>query len=201
MQMWRAGTFKISGQWSGVSKDQWSVVSGQQRSVVSGQWSGVSGQLTGHRSPTTDHWQLGFTLIELLVVLSILSITLSFVIPRIIGREEAELKSAARKLLYTVRRLSDEAVFKKERQALNLDMDNNEYSKGDDGKRTKLPPGISLDHLQIGKEEIKKGTTSITIFPSGFRDEAMIHLTGKEKGKGYTIVIPALGERFEIRED
>jgi len=179
MQMWRAGTFKGRGQGSGV-RDQRS-------------------PFPVPRSPI--QWQLGFTLIELLVVLSILSITLSFVIPRLMGREEAELKSAARKLLYTARRLSDEAVFKKERQVLNVDIDNNEYRKGDDGKRLKLPPGTSVDHLQIGKEVIKKGTASITIFPSGFRDEAMIHLTGKEKGKGYTIVIPALGERFEIRED
>ncbi|MEK7851965.1 MAG: type II secretion system protein, partial [Deltaproteobacteria bacterium] len=35
--------------------------------------------------------QRGFTLIELLVVLSILSITISFVVPRLMGKEEAEL--------------------------------------------------------------------------------------------------------------
>ena len=187
MQMWRAGTFKGSGQGSGVRVGANLVFARQIEALT--------------RIAPTGHWQFGFTLIELLVVLSILSITLSFVIPRLMGREEAELKSAARKLLYTVRRLSDEAVFKKERQVLNVDIDNNEYRKGDDGKRLKLPPGTSVDHLQIGKEEIKKGTASIIIFPSGFRDEAMIHLTGKSKGKGYTIVIPALGERFEIREE
>ena len=185
--MWRAGTFKGSGQGSGVRVGANLVFARQIEALT--------------RIAPTGHWQFGFTLIELLVVLSILSITLSFVIPRIMGREEAELKSAARKLLYTVRRLSDEAVFKKERQVLNVDIDNNEYRKGEDGKRTQLPPGISVDHLQIGKEEIKKGMASITIFPSGFRDEAKIHLTGKEKGKGYTVVIPALGERFEIREE
>ena len=194
--MWRAGIFKDSGQYPQGHKG--SGIRGQQRSGVRGQ--GSVKPTTDHRPPATGHWYYGFTLIELLVTLSILSITLSFVIPRLMGREEAELKSTARKLLYTVRRLSDEAVFKKERQVLNVDIDNNEYRKGDDGKRLKLPPGTSVDHLQIGKEEIKKGTASITIFPSGFRDEAMIHLTGKEKGKGYTIVIPALGERFEIRE-
>ena len=185
MQMWRAGTFKSRGQGSGVGAN---LVFARKIEAIT-------------RIAPTSHRQTGFTLIELLVVLSILSITLSFVIPRVMGREEAELKSAARKLLYTARRLSDEAVFKKERQVLNIDIDNNEYRKGDDGKRSKLPPGISIDHLQIGKEEIKKGTASITIFPSGFRDEAKIHLTGTSKGKGYTIVIPALGERFEIIEE
>ncbi|MEK6726303.1 MAG: type II secretion system protein [Deltaproteobacteria bacterium] len=180
MQMWRAGIFK---------------------STRSKELGVRSKNLNSLPLAPCSLLEKGFTLIELLVTLSILSITLSFVIPRIMGREEAELKSAARKLLYTVRRFSDEAVFKKERRVLNVDIDNNEYRKGDDGKRTQLPSGISIDHLQIGKEEIKKGTASITIFPSGFRDEAMIHLTGKEKGKGYTVVIPALGERFEIRED
>lgn len=180
MQMWRAGIFK-NREPLAVNRKLLSISMGFSR--------------------FTSHVSRGFTLIELLVILSILSITLSFVIPRIMGREEAELKSAARKLLYTVRRLSDEAVFKKERQVFKLDIDNSEYRKGDDGKRSKLPPGVSIDHLQIGKEEIKKGTASITIFPSGFRDEAEIHLAGKGQSKGYTVVIPALGERFEIHED
>src|SRR4030067_779332 len=155
MQMWRDGIFKDSGQYPQGHKG--SGIRGQQRSGVRGQ---------GPVTPATGHWYYGFTLIELLVTLSILSITLSFVIPRLMGREEAELKSTARKLLYTVRRLSDEAVFKKERQAINVYINNNEYKKRDDGKRLKLPPGTSVDHLQIGKEVIKKGTASITIFPS-----------------------------------
>lgn len=177
MQMWRAGIFKTR--------------------TVPDLRTERSGVVESGLSPFTA----GFTLIELLVTLFILSITLSFVIPRIMGREEAELKSAARKLLYTVRRLSDEAVFKKEKQVLNVDIENSEYRKGDGGKRSKLPPGISVDNVLLGKEEIRSGTASITIFPSGLRDEAKIHLTGKGKGKGYTIVIPALGERFEIREE
>lgn len=173
MRTWRTGIYKIRGQGSGTMG----------RLIPEG---------TGHR-------QFGFTLIELMVVLSILSITLTFVIPRFMGREEAELKSSARKLLYATRKLSDDAVFKKEKQTLHLDLDNNEYGKGDNGKMSKLPPGVSIDRLLIGKEEIRKGTAFITIFPSGFRDEARIHLS--VNGNGYTVVIPALGERFEILEE
>jgi len=117
------------------------------------------------------------------------------------GKGEAELKSAARRMLYAARRLSDDAVFKKEKQTLNVDIDNSEYWKGDGGKRSKLPPGVSVESVVIGKEEIKIGTAYIVIFPSGFRDEAKISLIGKDKGKRYTVVIPALGERFEICEE
>lgn len=143
----------------------------------------------------------GFTLIELLVVLSILSITLSFVVPRLMGREEAELKSSARRLLYTVRQLSDEALFKKEKRVLSIDLDKPAYGDGDGRKRSKLPDGVLIEEVMVGREKIGKGTASITFFPSGFRDEAEIQLKGRGKGKGYTVVIPALGERFEIREE
>lgn len=155
----------------------------------------------------------GFTLIELLIVLTILSITLTFIVPRVMGREEAEVRSAARKLLYTVRRLSDEAVYRKEKRVLSIDIENGEYSidgHGDNfqvfhrvqavGNKSKLSAGISIKNVVIGKEEISKGPASIAFFPSGFRDEAQIHILGKGMGKGYTVVIPALGERFEIKE-
>ena len=143
--------------------------------------------------------QRGFTLIELLVVLSILSITISFVVPRLMGKEEAELKSASRRLLYTVRRLSDEALFRKEKRVLNIDIKTGEYREGDEGKKLRLPDGIQVESVSLGKEDISRGVASISFFPSGFRDEAEIKLTSR--GKGYTVAIPALGERFEIQED
>ena len=113
--------------------------------------------------------QRGFTLIELLVVLSILSITISFVVPRLMGKEEAELKSASRKLLYTVRRLSDEALFRKEKRVLNIDIKNGEYREGDDGKKLKLPDGLQVENVSLGKEDISRGVASISFFPSGVR--------------------------------
>lgn len=155
----------------------------------------------------------GFTLIELLIVLTILSITLTFIVPRVMGREEAEVRSAARKLLYTVRRLSDEAVYRKEKRVLSIDIENGEYSidgHGDNfqvfhraqavGKKSKLSAGISIKNVVIGKEEISKGPVSIAFFPSGFRDGAEIRLAGRGKGKAYSVIIPAMGERFEIIE-
>jgi prepilin-type N-terminal cleavage/methylation domain-containing protein len=149
-------------------------------------------------SRLTSHVSRGFTLIELLVVLTILSISLSFVVPRLAGREDMELRSSARRLLYTARQLSDEALFKKEKRVLSIDMEKQEYWEG--SKKTRLPGGVSMEEVKVGKENVNKNIASITFFPSGFRDEAEIQLTGRGKGKGYTVIIPALGERFEIRE-
>lgn len=190
MRMWKAGTCKDSGQRSGVGAN---LAFARQIVAI------TRIAPTGHRPPTTGHCQFGFTLIELLVVLSILSITISFVVPRLMGKEEAELKSASRRLLYTARRLSDEALFRKEKRVLNIDIKTGEYREGDEGKKLKLPDGVQVENISLGKEDISRGTASISFFPSGFRDEAEIKLTGR--GKGYTVVIPALGERFEIRED
>ncbi len=152
-----------------------------------------------HVSRLTSHVSRGFTLIELLVVLSILSITLTFVIPRLMGKEEAELKSSSRRLLYTIRRLSDEALFKKEKKVLSINIDKGEYWEEEKGRKSTLPDGISVAALTVGKKEMVKGTVSVAFFPSGFRDETEIRLKGRE-GKEYTVVVPALGERFEVRE-
>ena len=176
MLMWKTGVFKSSEQLK--NRDR---------------------LFTVHYSLFTDR---GFTLIELLVVLSILSITLTFVIPRLMGKEKAELKSSSRRLLYTIRRLSDEAMFKKEKKVLSINIEKGEYWEEEKGRKSTLPDGISVAALTVGKKEIVKGTVSISFFPSGFRDETEIQLTGRGKGtgKGYTIFVPALGERFEIRE-
>lgn len=172
MRMWKAGTF---------NKSEQSLVNSRQSTV--------------HYSLFTNR---GFTLMELLVVLFILSITLTFVIPRFMGKEEAKLKSTSRRLLYAVRRLSDEALFKKEKRILNINIGNGEYWEEEKGRKSRLSNNISITDVTFGKKKIDRGVVSIAFFPSGFRDEAEIHLKGK--GKGYTVVVPALGERFEIKE-
>jgi prepilin-type N-terminal cleavage/methylation domain-containing protein len=78
----------------------------------------------------------GFTLIELLVVLTILAISVVYVAPKLVEGEKAELKGSARRLLYTIRRLSDEAVFKKEKRSLTIDLDAREYWEGDGRNKT-----------------------------------------------------------------
>ena len=142
----------------------------------------------------------GFTLVELLVVLSILAIALAYAVPKIAGGETAELKGSARRLLYTIRRLSDEALFTKEKRVLTLDLDNREYWEGDGRTKSRLPGHVSIRSVRIGTAEVTRGVIAITCFPSGLRDDASIVLTSHGP-RGYTVVIPALGERFEVRED
>ena len=142
----------------------------------------------------------GFTLVELLVVLAILAISLSYVIPKIAGGETAELKGSARRLLYTIRRLSDEALFTKEKRVLTLDLDHGEYWEGDGRSKSRFPGHVSIRSVMVGTDVVTTGVISITCFPSGFREGASIKLSSQGSG-GYTVVIPALGERFEVREE
>ena len=141
----------------------------------------------------------GFTLIELLVVLTILAISVAYVAPKLVAGETAELKGSARRLLHTIRQLSDEAVFKKEKRILTIDLDAGEYWEEDGRNKVRLPRGVFVTGVVIETEEVHRGTVSITCFPSGLRDEASIQLA-KSGGTGYIVVIPALGERFEVRE-
>lgn len=139
----------------------------------------------------------GFTLIELMIVLTIMAISVVYVTPKLVEGQTAALKGSARRLLHTIRRLSDEAVFKKEKRILTIDLDAREYWEGDGRTKTRLPSGVLVNRVLIGTEEIRRGAVSITCFPSGLRDEASIQLA-RSGGTGYTVVIPALGERFEV---
>jgi hypothetical protein len=58
---------------------------------------------------------------------------------------------------------------------------------------------VFVTGVVIETEEVHRGAVSITCFPSGLRDEASIQLA-RSGGTGYIVVIPALGERFEVRE-
>lgn len=142
----------------------------------------------------------GFTLVELLVVLAILAITLAYVAPRIPAGEEAELKGSARTLLHTARRLSDEALYTKRKRVLSIDLDTGEYWEDGGGRRSRLPAHVAVKNVTIGSDAVTRGVVSLTSFPSGLRDQASITLAGRDRA-GYTVVIPALGERFELRDE
>jgi hypothetical protein len=117
-----------------------------------------------------------------------------------VGREDAELKDSARRLLYTIRRLSDEALFRKEKRVLYIDLAKGEYWEGEGRIRSRFADNVFVKSAVLGGEAVHGGALSITCFPSGLRDEASITLSSKGR-TGYTLVIPALGERFELREE
>ena len=78
----------------------------------------------------------------------------------------------------SIRRLSDEAVFKKEKRFLTIDLDAREYWEGHGRNKARLPSGVFVNGVVIGKEEVHRGAVSITCFPSGLRDEASISSRG-----------------------
>jgi prepilin-type N-terminal cleavage/methylation domain-containing protein len=182
IRMWRTGIFRA--------------VSHEPLAVNTSEFRGDSFSL----QRTADSLR-GFTLIELLVVILILSITISFIVPRIIGKEDVELRGAVRKLLNTAKKLSDDAVFRKEKMALNLDIDGRGYGAKEGGNLVSLPDNVTIEGVLLGKQIIRKGMVTITFFPSGLRDEAIIRLTDRTGKRKYDVYIPALGERFEIREE
>lgn len=142
----------------------------------------------------------GFTLVELLVVLGILAVGLTYVVPSIPAGEQAELKGSARRLLYTIRRLSDEALFTKQKRVLTLDLDTGEYWVDGRAGTSRLPSHVVIRSVTVGAQPVTARQVSITSFPSGLRDEAAITLASRT-GPRYTVVVPALGERFEVREE
>ena len=158
------------------------------------------------RTGTCKSTPAGFTLAELVVVLGIVGLMLVYVAPNLAGGETGELKASARHLLYTVRRLSDEALSTKTKRVLTVDIDRREYWDADGRVKTRLPNHVVFRSVTFGTDEIlTTGVVTITCYPSGLRDQASIILSGRTlpggAGHVYRVVIPALGERFEVRDD
>ena len=152
------------------------------------------------RTGTCESAPAGFTLLELVVVLGILALMLVYVAPKLAGGETGELKGSARRLLYTARRLSDEALYTKDKRVLTLDLERREYWEGDGRNKARLPNDVFFRSVIIGEQPVTQGVVTLTCYPSGLRDGGSITLSGRGS-RAYTIVIPALGERFEIRDE
>lgn len=157
-------------------------------------------RMQSSRTGTCESERAGFTLVELVVVLGIVALTLVYVAPKLAGGETGELKGSARRLLYTARRLSDEALYTKDKRVLTLDLEHREYWEGDGRTKSRLPNQVFIRSVTIGGEQVTQGVVALTYYPSGLRDEASVTLSGRGP-QAYTVVIPALGERFEVRDE
>ncbi len=139
-----------------------------------------------------------FTLIELIVVISIISILLSFSIPRLdisfFSDNERKISSW---ILLNVKALKQKAVKEKTLQALNIDLDNNQMwlssgpvPKDTDGTEEteeaeeipkenayQIPSGYCLMDVEfVNEDKITKGVVRIQFYKKGYSDKVLIHI-------------------------
>jgi len=123
-----------------------------------------------------------FTLIELLVVLSIISIFLFLVTPRIISTGKSDkVRNFARRMYNTLEYLNEKAILEKKVFIFSVDLDERRYyftvSEPDnpEGKvkdrylvPVSFPPGINLNSVEvIPGGELFEGKADIPFTPNG----------------------------------
>ena len=137
----------------------------------------------------------GFTLIELGIVLLVISVVLTFVVPRLRDRSYAELQSHAKRLATVMRFLRDDAVLNGRVYELTIDLDQQSYwvsssairnadvngfvrESGPLAREVTLSPPIGIADVSLDSVAGKAidGQTSIYFYPDGSADGAVIHI-------------------------
>ena len=149
-----------------------------------------------------------FTLIELIVVISLISILLSFSLPRLdisfFSDNERKISSW---ILLNVKSLKEKAVKEQTLQILNIDLDNNQMwsSSGlvpDNTEETEeipkenayqVPSGYRLMDVEfLNKDKISKGITEIQFYKKGYSDKALIHIENDDNIQYSYLIEPFL---------
>ncbi len=135
----------------------------------------------------------GFTLIELMVVVFLLGALFSVAMPRVLNTQSANLRSASKGLVTTIRHLYGKAVFEKRIYKLSFDLESGRYwaeafqgnrflqSSDSSLGRKNLPEGVFLSDIQTERTQGKIGPDSgreafILFLPTGVVDSSVIHL-------------------------
>lgn len=147
----------------------------------------------------------GFTLIELIVVIALISLFLSFTIPRF---RETLLTNESQKnyrwILGTIRELKRRAVEENRGFALHVDVNTRTFwitdeSMSDESRLLAGQDGYvlteSLSVLDVEfphKEKVTSGRADIFFYKAGYSDKALIHLESKDTGRLSFLVEPFL---------
>ncbi len=131
----------------------------------------------------------GFTLIELMVVMLLITIVLSVAIPRLDSSiAQDPRKRLTRWMVNTAKALRTMAVEKRQVQALVIDLDEHrmwtidaqmdeEAVAAAAEKGFALPNSIVLADVEFpDKDRISSGTATIRFYPSGYADQALVHV-------------------------
>lgn len=157
------------------------------------------------RKLQSDSETAGFTLIELMVVMLLISIILAVAIPRFEGAFlQDPTKKISRWMINTVRTLRSEALQSQKFQTLVIDLNDNrmwmiQQDMDEDAlaaaseKSFQMPSAIRIVNVIFPeREQISSGNAEIHFYPTGFSDEAVIHLEAANAERFSFLVEPLL---------
>ena len=152
-----------------------------------------------------------FTLIELIVVIAMISIMLSFTIPRLdasfFSNNERKISSW---ILLNVKALKEKAVREQTRYVLNVDLDNNQMwsssgpvTDGTEGteaseeipteNKYQIPSGYRLVDVEfLNEDKITRGIAEIHFYRKGYSDKALIHIEDDDNAQSSYLIEPFL---------
>ncbi|PKN11634.1 MAG: hypothetical protein CVU69_11670 [Deltaproteobacteria bacterium HGW-Deltaproteobacteria-4] len=136
----------------------------------------------------------GFTLIELMVVLFLIALFSSLVIPRLPEIDAGGPERGARRIAGTIKFLYNEAALSGREHRLLFDLDSNSLRprtlndlrevvavKGL-AAESKLPSGVKLLDVSVaGQEKVTSSITTLTISPTGWLPQTVIHLESADR--------------------
>jgi len=154
--------------------------------------------------------EAGFTLVEVVVVMVLISIFMVFSIPLFGNVGTSGLDTSARRLSGTIKYLFNEAAMSGLEYRLVYDLDKGSYraqvleatgelvDATDQGREASLKDGVRFKDVRIsGRGKFTAGTVTARIHPSGWAEEAIIHLANNE-GEELTLRVVSLTGMTEI---
>ncbi len=134
--------------------------------------------------------QRGFTLIELAVVLLLISLFTAISVPLLSSGGKSDLKASAQRIAGTMKYMFNEAALSGQEHRLVFNLEDHSYHGeyvADDGEvaaleetlaRAKLKEGITItDIVLAGQGSFTSGEVTLRIHPSGWLEEAILHLS------------------------
>lgn len=145
-------------------------------------------------SPASQSSERGFTLIELMVVVFLIALFSALVIPRLPDIDAGGSERGARRIAGMTKFLYNEAALTGKEHRLLFDLDHNllrprtlnasqeVVAVNGLSDETKLPSGVKfLDVKVAGQEKVSSGAATMTISPSGWLPQTIIHLQNRDQ--------------------